>query len=439
MKRVLLLGSGLVARPLVRYLLERGYQLVIATLLVDRAEEMIAGHPNGKAFLFDVQDEARLASLVSESDLAVSLLPFTYHPMVARLCIAHRKSMVTTSYVSPAMKQLDESARAAGVTILNEMGVDPGFDHMSAMRVIDGVRGRGGRIVSFRSYCGGLPAPEANDNPFGYKFSWAPRGVLLAGRSSALYLLDGRRIEVPSDRLFRDMHILPIEGLGDFEAYPNRDSISYIDIYGLAGIQTMYRGTLRNMGWCDCLFNFGELGLLSLEETAVAGKKYVDFMRGLAGCGISEDAQSATAARLRIPRHSLPILNLEWLGMFSERGFQVNRIAPLDALGELMFEKLAFRPGERDMLVLHHDFRVEFPDGRREHTVAQMIDYGIPFGDSSMSRTVGLPAAIGVDLILTNRIRTSGVLRPTMSEIYNPVLDELAALDVASREKTEAF
>ena len=439
MKRVLLLGSGLVARPLVRYLLEKGYELVIATLLVDRAEEMIAGHPNGKAFLFDVQDEARLASLVSESDLAVSLLPFTYHPMVARLCIAHRKPMVTTSYVSPAMKQLDESARTAGVTILNEMGVDPGFDHMSAMRVIDGVRGRGGRIVSFRSYCGGLPAPEANDNPFGYKFSWAPRGVLLAGRSSALYLLDGRGIEVPSDRLFRDMHILPIEGLGDFEAYPNRDSISYIDIYGLAGIQTMYRGTLRNMGWCDCLFNFGKLGLLSLEETAVAGKKYVDFMRDLAGCGISEDAQGATAARLRIPRHSLPILNLEWLGMFSEREFHVNRIAPLDALGELMFEKLAFRPSERDMLVLHHDFRVEFPDGRREHTVAQMIDYGIPFGDSAMSRTVGLPAAIGVDLILTGRIRASGVLRPTTSEIYNPVLDELATLDVASREKTEIF
>jgi saccharopine dehydrogenase-like NADP-dependent oxidoreductase len=196
----------LVARPLVRHLLDKGHQLVIATLLVDRAEEMIAGHPNGKALLFDVQDEARLASLVSESDLAVSLLPFTYHPMVARLCIAHRKPMVTTSYVSPAMKQLDESARAAGVTILNEMGVDPGFDHMSAMRVIDGVRRRGGRIVSFRSYCGGLPAPEANDNPFGYKFSWAPRGVLLAGRNNALYLLDGRRTEVPADRLFRDMH-----------------------------------------------------------------------------------------------------------------------------------------------------------------------------------------------------------------------------------------
>ena len=439
MKKVLLLGSGLVARPVVRHLLEKGYQLVIATLLVNRAEEMIAGHPHGKALLFDVQDEARLASLVSESDLAVSLLPFTYHPMVARLCMAHGKPMVTTSYVSLAMKELDENARAAGVTILNEMGVDPGFDHMSAMRVIDGVRMRGGRIVSFRSYCGGLPAPEANDNPFGYKFSWAPRGVLLAGRSSALYLLDGHRIEIPSNRLFRDMHILPIEGLGDFEAYPNRDSISYIDIYGLAGIQTMYRGTLRNMGWCDCLFNFGKLGLLSLDETPVAGKKYIDFMRDLAGCGISEDAQCATATKLGIPRHSLPILNLEWLGMFSERKFQVNRIAPLDALGELMFEKLAFRPGERDMLVLHHDFRAEFPDGKREHTVAQMIDYGILYGDSAMSRTVGLPAAIGVDLILTGRIRTSGVLRPTASEIYNPVLDELAMLGIASREKTEVF
>ncbi len=439
MKHVLLLGSGLVAGPLVRHLLNMGHEIVIGTLLLDRAQEMIAGHPNGKAYLLDVQDEAQLTSFVDECDIAVSLLPFAYHPLIARLCVARRKDMVTTSYVSPEMQQLDESARAAGVTIVNEVGVDPGFDHMSAMRVIDEVRRRGGRIVAFRSYCGGLPAPEANDNPFGYKFSWAPRGVLLAGRNRASYLHNGRRIEVPAHRLFRDMHIQEIEGLGDYEAYPNRDSISYIDIYGLQGIQTMYRGTLRNMGWCDCMFNYGKLGLLSLDEIGVAGRTYAEFTRSLADCGPSEDLPAGIAARLGIPPRAFPILNLEWLGMLSDRKFKVDRIAPLDAIGELMFEKLVFRPGERDMLIMHHDFRVEFPDGRREHKVAQMIDFGVPFGDSAMSRTVGLPAAIATDLVLAGSIQARGVLRPTTPDIYNPMLDELSALNIESRERTEVF
>jgi saccharopine dehydrogenase-like NADP-dependent oxidoreductase len=440
MKRVLVLGSGLVARPLVRYLLDRGYQVVVGTLLLERAEEMIAGHPNGKAFLLDVQqDEAQLASFIESCDLAVSLLPFSFHPMVARLCISRRKHMVTTSYVAPAMWDLDGEARTAEVTVLNEIGVDPGIDHMSAMRIIDDARQRGGRVVAFRSYCGGLPAPEANDNPFGYKFSWAPRGVLLAGRNSARYLLDGHRIDVPPHRLFRDMHLLAVEGLGDFEAYPNRDSINYIDIYGLSGIKTMFRGTLRNMGWCDCLFNIGKLGLLSLDEVTVAGKTYAEFMSDLVGRGPAEELRSATAARLGLPRHALPILNLEWLGMFSDRTFQFDRIAPLDALGELMLEKLAFQPGERDMIVLYHDFRIEFSDGRKEHTVSQLFDFGVPYGDSSMSRTVSLPAAIAVDLILTGKIQARGVLRPILPEIYGPVLDELAALNIACHERTEAF
>ncbi len=439
MKRVLVLGAGLVAKPLVRYLLDKGYQVVMASRTVSKAKAMIADHPNGKAFTLNIQDEEQMAKFILECDLAVSLVPFAYHPVVAKHCIANRKHMVTTSYVSPAMQELDRSARATGVTILNEVGVDPGIDHMSAMRVIDGVRRRGGCVVAFRSYCGGLPAPEANDNPFGYKFSWAPRGVLLAGRNSAQYLLEGRKVEVPPQRLFRDMHILPVEGQGDYEAYPNRDSISYIEVYGLQGVQTMYRGTLRNTGWCDCMYNFGKLGLLSLDEVEVKGKTYALFMRDLVGASPNDDLRTATARKLGIPKDSLPIMNLEWLGMYSDRAFTVQRISPLDAMGELMYEKLSFRPGERDMIVLVHNFRAEFPDGRREQIASQLIDYGIPHGDSSMSRTVSLPAAIGVDMILTGRIREAGVLRPVSPDIYNPILDELATLDISCKEKTVAF
>ncbi len=439
MKRVLVLGAGLVAKPLVRYLLDKGYEVIMASRTVEKAEKMLAGHPHGKAFALDLQDETKLSPFVKECDLAVSLVPYAFHPVVAKLCIAHGKHMVTTSYVSAAMQELDGPARAAGVTVLNEIGVDPGIDHMSAMRIIDAVRRRGGRIVAFKSYCGGLPAPEANDNPFGYKFSWAPRGVLLAGRNNAQYLLDGRRVEVPSHRLFRDMHVLQVEGQGDYEAYPNRDSISYIDIYGLGGIQTMFRGTLRNMGWCDTLHNIGRLGLLGLDEEDVKGKTYADFMRGLIGCGPRDDLRVAVARKLNIPPDALPAWNLHWLGMFSDRRFTVDRRSPLDALGDLMFEKLAFKPGERDMIVLYHDFRAAFPDGRRERIVSKLIDHGIPHGDSSMSRTVSLPAAIGVHMILNGRIGATGILRPVTADIYNPVLDELATLDIACQETTEAY
>jgi saccharopine dehydrogenase-like NADP-dependent oxidoreductase len=335
------------------------------------------------------------------------------------------------------MQALDGAAREAGLTILNEIGVDPGIDHMSAMRVIDGVRGRGGRIVSFRSYCGGLPAPDVNDNPFGYKFSWAPRGVLLASRNGASYLRDGHRVEVEPERLFRDMHVLQVEGFGDFEAYPNRDSLGYIDVYGLQGIDTIYRGTLRNMGWCDTMYNLRKVGVLELEELDVKGKTYADLMHGLLGADAGEDLRSAAARKMEVPADSLPPRNLEWLGAFGERPIGQDRISPLDAIGELMFERLAYREGERDLIVLYHDFRAAYPDGSEERIVSSMIDFGIPNGDSSMSRTVSLPAAIAVRMILEGKITARGVLRPVAKDVYEPVLDELAALDIECKERIE--
>ena len=439
MKRVLVLGAGLVARPLVRYLLDKDYQVIMASRTVSKAEAMIAGHPHGKALAHNLQDEAVLAQLIKDCDVAVSLVPYNFHPVVAKICIANKKHMVTTSYVSAAMQEQNGAAQKAGVTVLNEVGVDPGIDHMSAMRIIDSVRNRGGRIVAFKSYCGGLPAPEANDNPFGYKFSWAPRGVLLAGRNNAMYLADGRKVEVPSQRLFRDMHLMSVPNQGDYEAYPNRDSIGYIEVYGLQGIQTIFRGTLRNMGWCDCLYNFGKLGLLNLDEIDARGKTYADMMRQLAGASAGDDLAAAIAKKLGIPKESLPIRNLEWLGMFSNKKLGAEKISPLDAMGDLMYEKLAFRPGERDMIVLFHDFRAEFPGGKKERIVSELIDYGIPHGDSSMSRTVSLPAAIGVDMILSGRIKATGVLRPVTPDIYNPILDELVKLNISCKERTETF
>lgn len=424
------------ARPLVRHLLDNDFELIQADMEVDRAEAMIDGHPRGRAVALDFSDENAVAALVADCDLAVSLAPFVFHPAIARICIDARKPMVTASYVAPEMAALDGPAREAGVTILNEIGVDPGIDHMSAMRIIDAVRGNGGEIESFRSYCGGLPAPEANDNPFGYKFSWAPRGVLLAGRNNARYLDDGALVEVPGERLFRDMHMLHVPGVGDFEAYPNRDSIAYIPIYGLEGARTVFRGTLRNPGWCDCLYNYRRLGLLDLDEIDAAGLTRAGLLRRLAGCGEGDDPSAAIAAELQLPPASLPVRNLEWLGMCDETPLGRDRISPLDALGDAMQRSLLFAPGERDLLVMFHEFKAAYPDGRRELITSRMAAYGEPEGDSAMARTVTLPVAIAVKLILAGRIAEAGVLRPIGKNVYAPVLDELAGMGIDFEENT---
>jgi saccharopine dehydrogenase (NADP+, L-glutamate forming) len=437
MSKALVLGAGHVARPLVAYLLEKGHQVTVADQELSKAEELVSGSASGSAMALDAGDKVALARAVAGHDITVSLLPFVFHPVVARCCIDAGKHMVTTSYVSEEMKALDEEAKRAGLTILNEVGVDPGIDHMSAMRIIDWVRFRKGRIVSFRSYCGGLPDPDSNDNPFGYKFSWAPRGVLLASRRGARYLSEGCEVVVASNRLFRHTHMLQLEDFDDFEAYPNRDSISYVDVYGLQGIDTIIRCTLRNVGWCECLHAYKKLGLLDLDEVDVAGKTYADFTRALLAAAPGEDLEAAAARALGRRPHAIPVRNLGWLGMFSDRPFDVERITPLDALGNLMFEKLTYSPGERDMIILFHDFHAAFPDGTQERITSRLVHFGVEGGDSAMARTVALPAAVSTQMILTGRLTATGVLRPTLQEIYNPVLDELATLGIECEEKIE--
>jgi len=437
-RRVLILGAGLVARPIVQYLLRQpGYHVTVASRTVSKARDLVQGHANGEAVEYDMTDPTQLGPLVGRSDLAVSLLPYTYHPAVARSCIERRKHMVTTSYVSDAMRALDAEARAAGVVVLNEIGLDPGIDHMSAMRIIHKVQREGGSIAHFHSYCGGLPAPEANTNPLGYKFSWSPRGVLMAGRNNARYRKDGQVVEIPGPRLFENYWEVKVDEHGTFEAYPNRDSLGYLAVYGIESSKSILRGTFRNPGWCRFMKKVADLGLLSdTPRTDLAGMTLVQFTRSLLGPGAGSDVRVAMAQKLDLPPDSEVILKLEWLGLFGAQPVPVSKGGNIDVMTALMNAKMQYAKGERDMIVLRHEFVAEYPAGRREDITSTLIDFGIPGGDSAMSRTVALPAAIACRMILEGRIDRRGVCVPVEPAIFHPVLDELDALGIRCIERT---
>lgn len=429
-KKVLVLGAGLVARPLVHYLLEKtDSQVICASRTVSKAEELIKGYPRGKAVPLNVTDLPSLEELIKDSDVAISLVPYSHHVAIAKICIKHKKQMVTTSYVSDAMKALHGEAEKAGILILNEIGLDPGIDHMSAMRVINKVLKNGGKVTSFRSYCGGLPAPEANDNVMGYKFSWSPLGVLMAGRNAAKYMKDGKVVDIPGPELFSNHWPLEVPGHGMFEAYPNRNSMPYQDLYGLKDVRNMFRGTLRNPGWCAFWYKMAHLGWLSdAPRTDLKGKKWSEILRPMvSGSGkLLEDL----CKHWKVKKESDEIKRIEWLGLAGDSIIPEGPKHLLDLLCEHLIKKLEFKPGERDMIVLFHDFSAEYP-GKKERITSILVDHGIPKGDSAMSRTVSLPAAIAVRNMLEGKFnKIKGVQIPIIPEIYNPVLDELETLKI---------
>ena len=468
MKKILVLGAGLVSRPMVRYLLDvPDFEVIVASRTVSKAQELVGNHPRGKAVALNVDNEADLEKQVAGADLAVSLLPYTYHVKVAGHCLKYKKPLVTTSYVSDAMRALDAQAKAAGVILLNEIGLDPGIDHMSAMKIIHDVQNSGGKVASFMSYCGGLPAPEANDNPLGYKFSWSPKGVVMAGRNDARYLKDGKEVFVPGADLFGHRWPLKVADGFEFEAYPNRNSLPYIELYGLAGARTMFRGTLRNPGWCATLKAIADLGVAK-DDTVRTGigkltpaawlREYVrktgteiagtvpDFgvssagdcpPSAISGRVPSPGLRADVAASLGLKEDSPILERFAWLGLFDEKPIGLDAGSNLDILAKQMLDRMAYKPRERDMVVLHHEFVTEHPDKPARRIFSTLIDCGIPNGDSAMARTVSLPAAIAVRMILSGDLKLTGVQIPVLPEIYEPVLAELARLGIECKERKE--
>jgi len=436
MKKVLVLGAGLVSKPGVTYLLkQKDIFVTVASRTLSKAENLVKGFSNGRAIQLNVQDEENLAELIKNNDIIVSLLPWVHHQKVANFCITYEKHMATTSYVSEGMKELHDEAVSKNLLFLNEIGVDPGIDHMSAMKIIDDVYSEGGKVLHFYSYCGGLPAPENNDNPFGYKFSWSPKGVVLASRNSAKFLENAKMVEIEGKNLFLNYRLEEIEGLGKFEVYPNRDSMPYKDLYNLKDAETVMRGTYRNVGWCDTLKKMVDIGLI--DENPVEGLKGISFrkmMADLAGVEDGTDVKNKLAEKLGLNPESEIIERFEWLGLFSEEKVPDfdNR---LDILSYLLENKLVFKGSEKDMIILQHKFTVENADKTKDLVTSTLIDFGEALKESSMARTVSLPLAIGVRFMAEGRFNLKGVHIPITKQIYEPVLKELETLNIKMVER----
>ena len=434
MKKVLILGAGMVVKPMVEYLLDKGFRLMIASPMKKKADEMIKGHRLGSSIDWSMDDPKTLGKLVAEHDITVSLLPYKFHPEVARVCLNYKKSLVTTSYIQPEMQALDLAAKKAGVLFLNEIGLDPGIDHMSAMKIIDHIHKKGGKVEAFYSICGALPAPDSADNPLKYKFSWSPKGVILASRNSALYLKNGERKYIEQKDLFKDRFELRFPEVGMMEVYPNRDSISYINIYRIPEARTIYRGTFRYKGWCETLDAMKSINMLDDTPKDYSGMTYAGFLAERSGLPLA-DVRKKLSANLGFSKNSSAIKSLEWLGFFSEEIMGYCKTTPFEITSDLMIRKMLISDEERDMVLLLHIFLASYPDGEREVIKSSMLDFGSTATNTSIARTVALPAAIAVKMILEKKINLKGVYRPVVPEIYNPVLAELEKLNIKMKEE----
>jgi saccharopine dehydrogenase (NADP+, L-glutamate forming)/spermidine synthase len=444
MKKVLVLGAGMVARPLVAYLLARpDLEVTVADADGDRAARLVAGAQNGASLALDARDLVAVGGLIDACDLVVSLLPPALEPPVTRVAVERRKDMVSASPRGEAgMDALDAAARAAGVTLLPEVGLDPGLDHMAIARIVARVRARGGRVVACRSYCGGLAAPEANTNCWDYKFSWNPMGAVEASLFDARYLRDGCEVAVPNNELFENHFLVSIPGFDELEAHFNGDSLPYVGIYGLEGIPDLLRATLRYPGWAFTMRQVQKLSYNSMTPMDEMPASYAALTRRLAGVDDGGDLVAGLARFLDVDVQSAVVERLVWLGLTSDapivwRAGQEH--TPLNALANRMLEKMMFEPGERDLSVLHNEIEAVYPSGERERSTATLIAYGDPGGDSSMALTVGTPAAIAATLVLDGRVPEKGLVMPVLPHIYDPILDELETLGVAFHETTEAI
>ncbi|KAF2474286.1 saccharopine dehydrogenase-like protein [Lindgomyces ingoldianus] len=444
-KSVLLLGAGFVTRPTAEILGNSGIKVTVACRTLERAKNLAKGIKNAHPISLDVNDEKALDAEVEKVNLVISLIPYTHHATVIKSAIRKKRDVVTTSYVSPAMMELDAAAKEAGITVMNEIGLDPGIDHLSAVLTIDEVHKAGGKVLSFLSYCGGLPAPEDSDNPLGYKFSWSSRGVLLALGNAAKFYKDGKIVEVAGDKLMGEARPYFIYPGYAFVAYPNRDSTPYKERYSIPEAQTIIRGTLRYQGFPEYIKCFVDIGFLSEEPKDFlkegTQRTWRDATAKIVGATSDKEEDIIWAISSRTSFKDTDEKNrimdgLRWVGLFSNQEI-IARDNPLDTLCATLEQKMQYEEGERDFVMLQHKFEIENKDGSKETRTSTLAEYGDPKGYSAMAKLVGVPCAVAVLQVLDGTIKEKGILAPMTPEICKPLMTTLSEkYGIQFKEKT---
>ncbi len=442
MRRILILGAGRSASSLIHYLITHADQQEWRVTVADKdpahALQMAKEGPEvARGIGLDATDAEERARAIAEHDLVISMLPAFMHMDVLRDCLRLAKHVITPSYVPDALWAMDAEFKAKGLIVLNEMGLDPGIDHMSAMRILDRVKAQGGHIEAFESYCGGLVAPQSDDNPWGYKFSWNPRNVILAGQGGAAKYIHGGEVKyIPYQRLFRDTVRIGVPDLGEFDGYANRDSLKYRQAYGLEGIPTLLRGTLRKAGYCAAWDCFVQLGCTDDGFTMELGPDatYSDFLSAFVPNAPGKDLRQRTAEALGLSVDAAEMQKLAWLGLFDSVPIGAEGLTPAGTLQRLLEEKWKLGPDDKDLVVMWHRFRYLI-DGAMQELQASLAVIGHDQRHTAMARTVGLPIAMACKLVLNGAIADRGVLLPLKPVIYDPVLDELEKLGIVFREE----
>lgn len=431
-KEILIVGAGRSSSSLIKYLLDKSdsenLHLTIGDLSLESAQQKAMNHPNATAIAFDLFNETERQTLVQKADIVVSMLPAIHHLELAKDCVKYKKHMVTASYISPAMQELNEEVTKNNLIFMNEIGLDPGIDHMSAMKIIHDIERKGGKVISFESFCGGLIAPESDNNLWNYKFTWNPRNVVLAGQGGAAkFLQEGQYKYIPYNKVFRRTEFLDVEGYGKFEAYANRDSLKYKDVYGLRDAKTIFRGTIRRVGYSRAWNLFVELGITDDSYTIDNSEKmsYREFINSYLPYHPTDTVETKLRLALGIDQDDIIWDKLLELDLFNPtKKIGLKKATPAQILEKILSDSWSLSPEDKDMIVMYHKIGYEL-HGQNHQIDSRMVCIGDNQIYTAMAKTVGLPVAIATLKILKGIITTPGVQMPIEEEVYTPILKEL--------------
>ena len=446
MRNILIVGAGKSTAVLIEYLLEKAASedlfITIADLQLESANRIIGDHPRAKAMALDIFQKEEREKAIQEADIVISMLPASLHIEIAKDCVRFNKNLVTASYISKEMAALDAEVKEKGLVFMNEIGVDPGIDHMSAMQVIDRIRDNGGKMLLFESFCGGLVAPESDTNLWNYKFTWNPRNVVVAGQGGvAKFIQEGKFKYIPYNRLFRRTEFLEIKGYGKFEVYANRNSLQYKSVYGLDNILTLYRGTIRRVGFSRAWNMFVQLGLTDDSYTIENSEQmsYREFINSFLPYSPTDSVELKLRHNLKIDQDDIMWEKLEELDIFNpHKKVGLANATPAQILQKILMDKWSLGEDDKDMLVMYHKFGFEL-NGEKKQIDSTMVNIGKDQSHTAMARTVGLPVGMACLRILNGVINTPGVQLPISKEVYEPILKELEDYGIIFREEEKEY